>query len=196
MKQLQLWFSFQFSSLDLCRLDTSGLAECCMQLGHCCTQLSCLMKTYTPSLKGSQGQHTGTEHNVVCHPWRVQMEYTVHSWKWLRAAVCVVNNTCYFVSPHTGRKRRNSLWVLCPKGYEKFTLQALSIGGNRQTAACLITGSILISLFYLPPWMEAEGLAASDYFPKEAPVGLPRCWFWTACSIGDFLAISQTAFVY
>lgn len=43
------------------------------------------MKTYTP-LKGSQGQHTQTEkHSVVSHPWGVQMEYNVHSWKWLRA---------------------------------------------------------------------------------------------------------------
>lgn len=129
-------------------------------------------------------------------PVGVQMEYIVHSRKWLTAPVRVFDNTCCFMSPHSGRKCRNSLWVSSPRGYEKFTLQARSIGGNRQTAACLITGSILISLFYLPPWIEAEGLTASDYFPRGAPVGSPRCWFWIIYSIIDFLANSQTAFFY
>ena len=142
-------------------------------------------------LKGNTLQH---DIMLSFIPVGVQMEYIVHSRKWLTAPVRVFDNTCCFMSPHSGRKCRNSLWVSSPRGYEKFTLQARSIGGNRQTAACLITGSILISLFYLPPWIEAEGLTASDYFPRGAPVGSPRCWFWIIYSIIDFLANSQTAF--
>lgn len=57
---------------------------------------------------------------------------------------------------------------------EEFTTQSWTTGGNRQAAARLITGSILISLFHLPPSMEAEGLLASDYFPKETLVCLPH----------------------
>lgn len=91
-------------------------------------------------------------------------------------------------------ENRNSLWVLRPKGYEKFTPWAGEIGGNRQTAACLITDSLLISLFYLPPWMEAEGLATSNYFPKEAAVCLLCCWFWTKFNIIDLLGNSQAAY--
>lgn len=134
------------------------------------------------------------EHDIMLSfiPVGVQMEYIVHSRKWLAAPVHVFDNTCCFMSPNSGRKCRNSLWVSSPRGYEKFTLQARSIGGNRQTAACLITGSILISLFYLPPWIEAEGLTASEYFPRDAPVGSPPLLilnhiqhYWLSCEFPD-----------
>lgn len=44
---------------------------------------------------------------------------------------------------------------------------------NRRTAAGLITSSILISLFHRPPWIQVEGLSASEYFPEETAECLP-----------------------
>lgn len=42
--------------------------------------------------------------------------------------------------------------------------------------------------------MEAEGLTAGEYFPRD-PVCLPRRWFWTKYNIIDFLANSQISYL-
>lgn len=105
-------------------------------------------------------------------------------------AVSTPTPTCYIRARHIGRKGGNSLWAFIPKGHEKFTLEARSISCNRQTAAGLITCSIRISLFYLPPWIEAEGLTASDYFPRGdswrlAPL-LTLSWIGCYWLLGEF----------
>lgn len=70
--------------MDHCmwRMDTSCRAKCfkCLRpsakQSHSHTHLSRFMKAYTPSQKGSQGQHTWKEPNVIFHPRGVQMEYS------------------------------------------------------------------------------------------------------------------------
>lgn len=102
------------------------------------------MKTYTP-LKVLKG-------NILKQNMMLFLFYGESRWSKLcilergsEPQYVFVNNTCDFMSPHTGRKCRNSPWVLCPEGYEKFTLQP---GVSVQQPGCLISDSTLISLFY------------------------------------------------
>ncbi len=132
-RRISFNFSLQCKSSDGYRLDRSCLAECCKQLGH-------FMQTHTPLLKGSQGRDIRTEHNAVYPPWRVQMEYIVHSWKCLRAAVRVVDNTCYFMLPHTGRKAEIASESCVPRAMKNSLCgPGISAATGRQLLAWLPT---------------------------------------------------------
>lgn len=78
---------------------------------------------------------------------------SVYSWKWFLGPVSVVNNTYYFMLPHTERKCINSLWSLCVSRAMKNSLRrpGVSSATGRQLFAWLPTPFLF---HYFTPHLE------------------------------------------
>lgn len=88
--------------------------------------------------------------------------------------------------PLLGKQGRNSFWDLCPRGYEKFTPQARSMGRNNSTAARLVTDAICISLF-LPSTLNSVWRSLSkSLFPQRQSVSLSSYWVGTKYTLTCF----------
>ena len=126
-----------------------------------------LTVSHTHHVNVSQGQHCRTEHHVVFPPWGVQMEYSVHSSKCLRASgLCCQQHTLHCVCPHWEENAEIASESCLPGAVKNSPCRPSVLAGTgRQLLAWLPPP--LISLFHLPPWIEVEGVWASDYLPEE-----------------------------
>ena len=122
-----------------------------------------------------------------------------------RLSVTFLATLCQHASLHPSathwwQGRRNSLCATFPEGYEKFPPE--DEYQLQQADSCSVDfRPILISLFYLPPWMQAEGLTI-EYFPRDyfcqLDLLLPVSWivcYWLLCEFQDYMFISIIMFV-